>query len=152
MIAGAVTALVLGLPRDSGGGTPDPRPLPTTPTMTTTEVSVPGSQLWTVTPVMCLAGQPLFIRATGTVQHGPTTDRTSGPDGMNGEFLSTNVVDDANHASLIGRIGEAGVPFNVGSGLDTKCPANGAVYLGINDEGYVGNIGQFHAAIEHQLG
>jgi hypothetical protein len=153
VVAGAVTALVLGLPRLSDPNpnpspSPSPSPVPTR-TMTTTIFSVPGSQLWTVTPVKCVAGEPLSIRATGTVQHGPTKDRTSGPDGMNGEHLETNVVDDANHASLIGRIGEAGVPFNVGSALDTKCKADGVVYLGINDEGYVGNIGEFHAAIEH---
>ena len=136
VIAGAVTALVLVLRA---------KPL----TLITTQVSVPGSQLWTVTPVKCVAGEPLSIRATGTVQHGPGKDRTSGPDGMNGEHLVTNVVDDANHASLIGRIGEAGVPFNVGSALDRNCTADGVVYLGINDEGYVGNIGEFHAAIEH---
>ena len=116
----------------------------------TTNVSVPGSQLWTVTPVNCVAGGPLSIRATGTVQHGPTKDRTSGPEGMNGEHLDTNVIDDANHASLIGRIGVAGAPFNVGSALDTTCTTDGVVYLGINDEGYVGNIGGFQAAVEHE--
>ena len=153
-VAGLVTALVLGLPRPLNGDDPSPSPSPSpspvpTRTMTTTNLSVPSSQLWTVTPVNCVAGEPLSIRATGTVQHGPGKDRTSGPDGMKGEVLITNVVDDANHASLIGRIGEAGVPFNVGSALDTKCTADGVVYLGINDEGYMGDTGEFRIAIEH---
>jgi hypothetical protein len=67
---------------------------------------------------------------------------------MDGEHLDTNVVDDANHASLIGRVGVSGVPFNVGSALDTSCTGDGVIYLGINDEGYAGNIGGFVAAIE----
>jgi len=140
LIGGTVTALFLALqPRESSDAT-----------MITTEVSVPSSQLWTTTSIQCVTGAPLSIRATGTVQHGPTADRTSGPDGMPGEYLSTNVVNDANHASLIGRIGEAGVPFFIGASLDTTCSSDGPIYLGINDEGYVGNIGEFLADVDHE--
>jgi hypothetical protein len=135
VVAGAVAALVLGLRAR-------------TQTLVTSRLAVPGSQLWTETPVSCVSGERLSIRATGTVQHGPTKDRTSGPDGMDGEHLDTNVVDTANHASLIARVGAAGVPFNVGSALDTSCTGDGVLYLGINDEGFVGNIGGFDAAIE----
>ena len=120
------------------------------PSSITTNVSVPGSQLWTSTPVTCVAGSPLGIRATGSVQHGGTADRTSGPDGMDGERLDTNVVDDANHAALIGRVGESGVPFLVGSSLDTVCSGDGVLFLGINDEGFVGNVGQFDVAVTHR--
>ncbi|MCR2814673.1 CHAT domain-containing protein [Microbacterium jiangjiandongii] len=126
-----------------GAGTPSPVP-------TTTSFAIPASQLWTVTAVECAVDEPLQIRATGIVQHGGTADRASGPDGMDGERLDTNVVDDANHAALIGRVGESGAPFLVGSALDMTCPADGALFLGINDEGYVGNVGDFDVTVTHE--
>ena len=153
VIAGAFAALMFALRPATDVTLPEPtasESASATLTIVTTDVTIPSSQLWTVTPVECVTGAPLTIRSSGRVQHGGSLDRTSGPDGMEGERLATNVVDDANHAALIGRIGEAGVPFFVGSALDTTCSADGLLFLGVNDEGYVGNIGEFQAAIQHE--
>ena len=161
VIAGAASAFLLWIPGAlDDASTADSSPSATTtapstpstpppPTIVTTEAAVLGSQVWTLTPVMCATGATLSIRAAGVVQPGgPET--ASGPDGMVGVFLATNVIDDANHAALIGRIGDAGVPFLVGPALDTTCPADGPLYLGVNDEGFEGNIGQFDATIQHE--
>ncbi|GAA2015035.1 CHAT domain-containing protein [Microbacterium ulmi] len=130
--------------------TPPAASTPPTPAIATTVVEVPGAQLWKQTGIECRTGAPLLIRASGTVQHGPTVDRTSGPDGMPGERLDTNVISDANHAALIARIGEFGTAFVVGSALDTVCDADGELFLGINDEGFVGNTGQYLASVRYE--
>lgn len=131
--------------RDLPVDTPSP-----TPTIVTVEFPVTSMQLWTLTEIQCRTGEPLRIRATGTVAHGATPDRVSGADGMPDEHRDTNVILEANHAALIGRIGESGQPFVVGSSLDMECAEDGPLYLGINDEGYVGNVGDFDVEVRYR--
>ncbi|WP_426325557.1 CHAT domain-containing protein [Microbacterium sp. E-13] len=144
--------LVSAFPRQpvtAAGSTESATPTAPAPSATTRALVIPSSQLWTSTGIPCVSGDPLKISAEGIVQHGSAADRVSGPDGMAGEVLPTNVVDDANHAALIGRIGDAGMPFFVGSSYDEPCNADGVLFLGINDEGYEGNIGDFDVTVTY---
>ena len=56
-------------------------------------------------------------------------------------------VEEANHNSLIGRIGEAGTPFLVGSQVLFEADTEGRLFLGINDTGVGNNAGEFTANI-----
>ena len=50
--------------------------------------------------------------------------------------------------SLIGKIGPNGVPFPIGAGTnDIDIPANGRLYLGVNDDGLNDNSGSFDVVI-----
>ncbi len=56
-------------------------------------------------------------------------------------------LEEANHAGLIGRIGESGAPFQVGSRLLSKADTEGRLFLGINDRDVDNNAGEFTATI-----
>ena len=48
---------------------------------------------------------------------------------------------------MIGRIGEAGAPFLVGSELSSTADTEGRLFLGINDIDVENNSGEFTATI-----
>jgi hypothetical protein len=48
---------------------------------------------------------------------------------------------------LVGRVGEDGTPFIVGSGGIFTTAADGALYLGPNDNTFEDNIGSYYALI-----
>ncbi len=56
-------------------------------------------------------------------------------------------LEEANHAGLIGRIGEAGAPFLVGSEPSSTADTEGRLFLGINDTGVGNSAGEFTATI-----
>jgi hypothetical protein len=111
---------------------------------------VPSTSTWSGTPVTCTAGDTLWFTASGAVQHGPTEDRNSGPDGTADYDPAWNVagLEDANHASLIGRL-DGETPFVVGTASRVECPTDGRLELGINDDGddIAQNAGDFTVSV-----
>ena len=49
--------------------------------------------------------------------------------------------------ALIGRIGPNGQPFGIGSGTSVTVPAAGQLFLGVNDDGFEDNQGEFRVEI-----
>ncbi len=79
-------------------------------------------------------GSSLSIDATGTWkvdQESSTIEVTA--DGFVGYKQPGTELETADFGSLIGRIGENGAPFFVGSDFDDPHPAAGRLYLQIND-------------------
>lgn len=111
-------------------------------------VDVHGNVLWTDTVVELEAGDLLHIEGHGTVQHGTTT-RFYGPDGNPAGSPTNNVpgLEGENHSALIGRIGEDGAAFLVGSELKTSVDSAGRLFLGVNDVDVDNNAGTFVAII-----
>lgn len=140
----AVVGLLGLLLRPDGGSGAGGPPPSRTRTMT---VSVPGTQFWTDSGVDVATADRVGITATGIVFSGGSD--SAGPDGAaNPDFRVSNVVMDANHAGLIGRVGESGAPFNVGSESSFPASATGRLYLGINDKGLDNNRGAFTVTVE----
>jgi serine/threonine-protein kinase len=145
--AGVVVAVVLasgGGDGDDGGGSGSSDAV---------EVTVPGNEAFTDTGIDVPAGATVRITSSGTVIHDLTTDPTlaSGPDGDadRPDLQQFNVPElpDADHSGLIGKIGQSGAPFEVGSELElTDAPA-GRLILGINDVGVFNNGGQFDVRV-----
>ena len=50
--------------------------------------------------------------------------------------------------ALIGRIGANGQPFGIGSGVQVPMPAAGQLFLGINDDGFEDNQGEYRVDIQ----
>lgn len=113
----------------------------------TREVTVAGNVAWTDTGLDVQAQQQLVVDAVGEVAANPE-NRTS-PDGFVGkpEWRRYNVVPDAPHMALIGRIGPAGRPFLVGAAFRAPAPASGRLFLGINDRDTANNGGAFKATV-----
>ncbi len=49
--------------------------------------------------------------------------------------------------TLIGRIGPNGRPFEIGNGASVTVPAAGPLFLGVNDDGFEDNQGEFRVEI-----
>jgi hypothetical protein len=146
LIAGGVAAVVIVallafvLFRPSGSGA------------TTKAVVVPATQPYTDTGIDLSVGQNVTVTASGTIHHAPAADATAGPDGATDPTLRQFNVQvngkplDANHAALIGKIGD-GTPFLVGSHKTFTADHTGRFFLGINDGGVNNNSGSYQAKV-----
>jgi hypothetical protein len=112
-------------------------------------VYVPGTVLWTDSGIDVVTGETLEIEAGGRIKHsenGPLLTPDGDPN-LPGHPSNLAGVEDANHAGLIGRIGEDGVPFEVGTKFELAVESDGRLYLGINDIGVDNNDGEFVATV-----
>jgi hypothetical protein len=112
-------------------------------------VYVPGTVVWTDSDIDVVTGDHLKIEAGGGIQHsknGPLLTPDGDPN-LPGHPSNLAGVEDANHAGLIGKIGDDGVPFVVGSGIEMAVESEGRLYLGINDIGVDNNEGEFVAIV-----
>jgi hypothetical protein len=113
----------------------------------TKEVAVPAIEVWTDSGVDVASGDLLILTATGEVWHG-RSKKLFGPEGnSNPEVRELNVIEGTNHAALIGRIGENGTPFVVGTEYGKPVDEGGRLFLGINDTGVEDNGGQFDVVV-----
>jgi hypothetical protein len=130
-------------------------------------VTVDARHGWTDTGIDLPAGQPLHIEAEGTAWVaglglrdwllGRSRDRRVGPAGTyvwprrywpSGPFPIPAMADGPAPAfGLIGRIGEAGVPFEVGTRYDGIIAPAGRLWLGLNDDRLSDNHGHFDVTI-----
>jgi len=114
-------------------------------------VVVPATEQWTDTGIDLSIDDSVLIEADGaaTPRRNPAIP-LHGPDGHPDPVArqyNVEGLEDANHDSLIGRIGEAGAPFLVGSELSSTADTEGRLFLGINDIDVENNSGEFTATI-----
>lgn len=117
---------------------------------TPVSVVVPGTAQWTDTGIDLSIDDTLSIEADGEITPSTPDVALNGPDGMldpAGRQYNVEGLEEANHAGLIGRIGEAGAPFQVGSRLVSEADTEGRLFLGINDGDVGNNAGEFTATI-----
>jgi hypothetical protein len=152
----------------TGSGRNEPagvRPRSTTgsqyPTNTSTEtttrertVTVPGNSRGTDTGLDLRSGDSVTISATGTVTAGRRAGDVSpdgGRAGIGGALLGTRPVPNAGVGALVGYIrlsnGQITQPFLVGSQQTITAPADGRLFLFINDDNYADNSGSFDVRI-----
>lgn len=152
VVGGAVLAFSLGggggATNDGTGGSTE-----TTTNANVTTAAVSGTDAWTDTGVDVAVGDTIEVKATGEVHlftnGDPMAEQVSEPDGLSDPALHRfNLLADANHGVLIGRIGEGGDPVTVGSSYSVVAPVAGRVYLGINDTGFDDNSGSYTVTIE----
>lgn len=111
-------------------------------------VSVPGTVAWTDTGVDIGSGQQLTITATGTVLHNVAGNDGCDPAGEPGTSgHGANLIGCPDHASLIGRIGDAGAPFFIGRTYSVPQTASGRLFLGVNDNDLANNGGAYSASV-----
>ena len=122
-----------------------------TATSAPVSVVVPGTEQWTDTGIDLSIDDRVLIEADGAITPSTPDVPLYGPDGVwdrpSARVFNVEGLEEANHAGLIGRIGEAGAPFQVGSQLLSKADTEGRLFLGINDTGVGNNAGEFTATI-----
>ena len=142
-----VRRIYLDRPPGRGGGTPAPPP----PPPSGISVRVMANQQWTPTNISVRRGQQVRFQATGDIRlanggepHGPG----GSPNQDRGSTIPT-----VNTATLIGRVGPAGQrlgatnTFVIGRQDSATMPADGYLYLGVNDSVYADNSGWFTVVV-----
>ena len=117
-------------------------------------ISVAATSRGSDTGIDVRAGEQITFSATGTIVVGQRAGEV-GPDGRRsggfGSIIGTRPVPNAGLGALIGYIrgvdGQAGTPFFVGSNLTFTVPADGRLFLLVNDDNYTDNTGDFSVRI-----
>jgi len=130
---------------------------PSNPSMDTPRertISVPGDSRGTDTGLDLRTGDNVNITATGNVTAGRRAGVVSpdgGRAGLGGALLGTRPVPSAGVGALIGYIrmpnGQETQRFMVGSQQSFNAPADGRLFLLINDDNYTDNSGSFDVRI-----
>ncbi|MGH9265069.1 MAG: DUF4239 domain-containing protein [Acidimicrobiales bacterium] len=127
---------------DLQSGAP-PAPLP----VRLETVTVDARQPFADTGIDVAVGDRVAIGATGTIFH--DANGSTGPNGVaeRRDLRQFNVMETENHGALIGRTGQSGPPFAVGSDFSSSSLAPGRLFLGINDVGLDNNRGSFTVTV-----
>jgi hypothetical protein len=118
---------------------------------TSNGVSVSAKQPWTATGITVRKGDTLNFNATGEIQlSSDPSDVASAYGARSGRKAANAPLPDVLAGALIGRIGATGQPFPIGTGVPVTMPAAGQLFLGINDDGFGDNTGEFRVDIARQ--
>jgi hypothetical protein len=112
----------------------------------TTSFTIPANQQWTETDVTVNQGDNLELRVTGDIEYAPNV-RVSAAGAPRRTPGGPDVpLPNAPAGALIGRI-DNGQPFVIGRNSSVRMPANGTLFLGINDDTVSDNSGSYRVII-----
>jgi hypothetical protein len=110
-------------------------------------VRVPASQAWTFAGVLVRAGEVLTFSSSGQVQLSTNATDTATVTGAAAHQLGARgSLPTVPGGALIGRIGN-GKPFGIGDQTTITAPATGPLYLGVNDDLFTDNTGEFNVTV-----
>ncbi|HLU68965.1 MAG TPA: hypothetical protein VKZ63_21935 [Kofleriaceae bacterium] len=114
----------------------------------TSGVTIPGNAGWVDSGIELDGSEIVAITASGTVDNNTRDAITSGPAGLpETPNMNANILKCANHAALLGRVGDTGAPFLVGELRSGPVPYGGRLQLGVNDSVVTDNAGKLAATI-----
>ena len=138
-----VSRIALSRPTDTGSGTS------ATTGSGGGNVTVSARSQWTPTGITVRRGETLRINADGEIRiSGDSNDRATASGIVNQRYDSRAPLPRTLAGALIGRIGN-GEPFGIGTSNTIQAPANGQLFLGINDSNVSDNDGSFQVSIDH---
>lgn len=115
-----------------------------------TAITVSAQQPWTPTGITVRKGQTLTFNTTGEIQLSPdANDKASSAGSTSGRYAQRSAMPRALAGALIGKIGN-GQPFGIGNQTSIVAPANGQLFLGVNDDSFADNQGSFQVTISKQ--
>ena len=122
----------------SGGPQTDPAP----GNVPSGGVRVPATAAWVSTGLNVRKGDWVMFNTTGEVQLSDnSSDRARSAGGIRVARLAP--LPNLNAGALIGRVGMNGQPFGIGDQASVPMPANGVLYLSVNDDERADNAGEF---------
>jgi hypothetical protein len=111
-------------------------------------ISVSPRQAWTSTGLTVRKGEVLTFNTTGEVQlSGDASDVAASAGSKTGRRATGAPLPNELAGALIGRIG-SGQPFAIGNQTRIPMPAAGQLFLGVNDDGFDDNQGEFRVDIQ----
>ena len=112
-----------------------------------TGIAVRAAQGWTSTGLTVRKGEMLTFATTGQVRLSADAKDVAGAAGsMTGRYAADAPLPRSLAGALIGRIGN-GQPFGIGNQTSIQAPADGLLYLGVNDDNLADNQGEFRVEI-----
>lgn len=131
-----------------GGTTVDENPAPQP--VPEGAVRVPGNAAWVATPLFVRAGDVVTFNTTGRVQLSDDGQDLAMPGGsMRGRRADRSPLPQNLAGALIAKVGNS-APFGIGDQTSVRMPANGQLFLGINDDEVSDNRGEFMVNVSLQ--
>lgn len=113
---------------------------------TGTGLVVSARQPWTPTALTVRRGEVLSFNTTGEIQLSGDANDVANSAGAKSQRYATNAPLPRSFAgALIGRVGNS--VFPIGNMSTVTIPANGQLFLGVNDDGFEDNVGEFRVEI-----
>jgi hypothetical protein len=109
-------------------------------------IRVAANQAWTPTAITVKAGQVLTFSSSGQVQLSTNATDTATVTGASTHMVPRGSLPTVPAGALIGRIGN-GKPFGIGDQTTITAPASGPLYLGVNDDVFTDNTGEFNVTV-----
>jgi hypothetical protein len=113
-----------------------------------TGVAVPGNAAWTPTGLTVRRGDRLTFTATGEVRLSADSADVANANGSRaGRKVASAPVPDAAAGALVARVGNSAA-FPIGENQTVAMPANGQLFLGINDDHVGDNGGGYRVTVQ----
>jgi hypothetical protein len=113
-------------------------------------IRVPGNATWVATPLFVRKGDRVTLNTTGRIQLSDDVEDVAISAGSLRQRTATGAPLPQNLAgALIGKIGNS-APFPIGNSTQITVPADGQLYLGINDDQVGDNRGEFTVTLTHR--
>ena len=113
-------------------------------------VQVPGNQAWVATPLRVRRGDTIRFTVKGRVQLSDNPEDVAVPDGSLRQRRTPGApIPQSLAGQLIARVGNA-QPFPVGANATVTMPADGQLFVGINDDELGDNTGDFFVTVTPQ--
>jgi hypothetical protein len=111
-------------------------------------VAVPANQAWTPTGITVRKGDILTFTATGEARlSNDPSDIATATGAKSNRRSQTAPIPDVYAGALISRVGNS-APFPIGEKQTVTMPANGQLFLGINDDHVADNQGGYRVVIQ----
>ena len=116
---------------------------------TSDAITVQANQPWTSAGVTVRKDQTVTLSTSGEIQLSDKVNDVAGPGGSKTGRTAPNAPFPKLPAgALIGRIGPNGAIFAIGNSTSVVMPADGGLFLGINDDSFADNRGNFQVVIK----
>lgn len=127
----------------------------TTPAVAVTQpvagaLTVQANQPWTSTGIVVKKGQRVSFTTSGQVQlSDDANDIANGNGAISGRKTAGAPVPAAGAGALIAKVGSNGAAFPIGGDqMTVTMPVDGLLYLGINDDGFADNKGNYQVIVK----
>jgi hypothetical protein len=137
-----IRRIYLARPAGGGGTTVTP------PTTAGAGIAVPANMRWVNTNISVRRGQTVTFNATGEIQlSGDSGDRATPAGSLRGRYpTGSGAMRNVLAGALVGRVGAAA--FGIGNqNTPLTMPADGLLYLGVNDDTPADNQGEFRVTV-----
>ena len=115
-------------------------------------IRVAANQLWSDTGIVVRRGDRVSFNASGQIQLSGDSNDTATPAGARSGRRPSGPMPQVLAGGLIGRIGDS-QPFGIGNQTQAlEMPADGRLYLGVNDDQIADNHGEFTVQIQRVAG